>query len=51
MPSQTNESALAAWIERHLTGGTTVDTPGGYLAAGSEDYQTIKGAGYTKKHP
>jgi hypothetical protein len=49
MPSQTIESALEVCIERHLTGGTTVDTPGGYLAAGSEEYQTSKGAGLYEK--
>jgi hypothetical protein len=47
VPSQTTE----ACIERHLTGGTSVDARGGYLAAGSEAYQSSKGAGFTKKHP
>ena len=48
MVTNTKESALEACIERHLTGGTTENVPSGYLAAGSEVYQTSKGAGYLR---
>jgi hypothetical protein len=49
MPSQTNESALEACIERHLTGGTSGATSdNGKLQEDPPAYQTSKGAGYLR---
>lgn len=49
MPSQTNESALEACIERHLTGGVSaMPTPGAALGDDEAPYQTNRGAGYLR---
>ena len=49
MPSQTNESALEACIERHLSGGvSTMPVPGAGLGDDEAPYQTSKGAGYLR---
>lgn len=49
MPSQTNEAALEACIERHLTGGVSV-MPAPVAPFGDEEavFQTSKGAGYQR---
>ncbi|MDP3851101.1 MAG: type I restriction endonuclease [Luteolibacter sp.] len=49
MPSQTNESALEACIERHLTGGVSaMPWPGVPFGDDVTPYQTSKGAGYLR---
>lgn len=51
MPSHTNEIALEACIERHLTGGVSaMPLPGSSLVAGGRGGTptTSKGAGYQR---
>jgi type I restriction enzyme, R subunit len=49
MPSQTNESALEACIERHLTGGVSVmSSPGDPISDDDGLYQTSKGVGFLR---
>jgi type I restriction enzyme R subunit len=47
-PSKTNEAALEACIERHLTGGSDIPLPGPKIDDGEASYQTGKGAGYLR---